>query len=186
MKKLVLTCLLFTVFTAGSALAADRSKDQDRTKDQKKDGTCTQMIDAQSHDTWLVARGRGNGGGSGTCTGDRDQRRDGSCLLDAVSIDQDAMIMAADQTKDQDRTKDQKKDGTCTQMIDSQSHDTWLAARGRGNRGGSGTCTGDRAQRRDGSCLLDAVSIDQNADLLAADQKRDRKKDNKKDGSCVS
>ena len=34
MKNLVLTCLFLTVFTAGSALAADRAKDQDRIKDK--------------------------------------------------------------------------------------------------------------------------------------------------------
>lgn len=100
MKKIIAIMFVLSVFILGSAMAADQVRDRGKEKEQKKDGSCTEMtesIDVEKKvasgnrsnkyfrpfteselDTFISRRCNGNGQGKGS--GDRDRKRDGSCL----------------------------------------------------------------------------------------------------------
>lgn len=80
MKRILAVGTMLFVFTIGSAFAADQQRDQKRTRDQKKDGSCetSYIMKSDSDNILLAAQNRkrnGNGGGSG----DQLRKRDGSC-----------------------------------------------------------------------------------------------------------
>lgn len=111
------------------------------------------------------------------------------------------LVFAADQ--DRDRTKDQKRDGSCdltekavqnlqaADQTQTQSRQQKRLKKGTGtdlmdNVGGKLLAANqdrDRTKdrKRDGSCDLTEKAAQ---NILAADQARDRKQDRKRDGSC--
>lgn len=112
MKKMLITSILLFVFTIGTAMAADQTRDQDRKRDPKQDGSCNITVTSPDADGMIMAKqsGKRNGSGSGSQDQDRDRKKDGSCL-DNMNASDSGMILAADQ--DQDRKKEKKKDGSC-------------------------------------------------------------------------
>lgn len=96
-KRSIAMMLIVFLCSATLVFAADQTRD--RTRDQKKDGSC--KLTERTFDPLLAA--------DQTRTQSQQQKRikksTGTNLIDTV----DGMLLAADQ----DRTRDRKKDGSC-------------------------------------------------------------------------
>ena len=125
-KRSIAMMLIVFLCSATLVFAADQTRD--RTRDQKKDGSC--KLTEKAFDPLQAA--------DQTRTQSQQQKRikksTGADLIDTV----DGKLLAADQ----DRTKDQKRDGSC-KLTEKASQNVLAADQTR-----------DRKQdrKRDGSC----------------------------------